>query len=436
MREHARSPDLVGRVLNALHIAARMLALIDEARPSRGGDPGIPGFQATYRDKIVAESAMLVLCAKGAANHDRRISECVDAVIGPIHRFARSEQVVSALCVDPGRALEHAVAHIILGRLGYPDEKLDQLLSLCHAGGAAVGPERLPHRQLEQQWLARLWGVADRPDHGERSLLVQSMLGRALDAFGSSRLDVYAFTHALMYATDFGDRCPRLPRKLSAIVLDAETALAFALDTDDLDLAAEVLLTWPMLGRPWSPTAVFAFRRLTAVADERGFLPGYNFVAAEYDELTGDEQRQYALVTSYHANYVMGFLCALALRRGGTPTVSVSADRRYRGAAAALIDLVGDAAETLPWRRQFDTLTPDEQDRVSPLLLATILRRAKNGGDMRLVQHALAVAVKRDLCGSPSAVQAAALLRRGQFLVRYFSERATERGSAAYVAVE
>ncbi|MFA8325705.1 DUF6895 family protein [Burkholderia ubonensis] len=267
MTDRSDSPDLAGRVLNALHIAARMLASTDEARPSRGDDPGIRGFQATYRDKIVAESAMLVLCAKGAAHHDRRISECIDAVIGPINRFARSEQVVSALCVDPGRALEHAVAHIILGRLGYPDAKLDQLLSLCHASGAAVGPERLPHRQLEQQWLARLWGGAHRPDHGERSILVQSMLGRTLDAFGSSRLDVYAFTHALMYATDFGDRRPRLPRKLSAIVLDAETALAFALDTDDLDLVAEVLLIWPMLGLPWSPTAVFAFRRLTAVAD-------------------------------------------------------------------------------------------------------------------------------------------------------------------------
>ncbi|PCE30627.1 DUF6895 family protein [Burkholderia ubonensis] len=436
MTDRLDSPDLVGRVLNALHIATQMLASIEEARPSHGDDPGTPGFQATYRDKIVAESAMLVLCAKGAANHDRRISECVDAVIGPINRFARSAHVASALCVDPGRALEHAVAHIILGRLGYPDATLDHLLSLCHAGGAVVGPERLPHRQLEQQWLARLWGVAHRPDRGERSLLVQSMLGRALDAFGSSRLDVYAFTHALMYATDFGDRRPRLPRKLSAIVLDAETALAFALDTDDLDLAAEVLLTWPMLGLPWSPAAVFAFRRLTAVADERGFLPGYNFVAAEYDKLTGDEQGQYALVTSYHANYVMGFLCSLALRRGGTPTDSVSADQRYRGAAAALIDLVDDAAETLSWRRQFDALTPDEQDRVSPLLLATLLRRAKNGGDLRLVQHALAVAVKYDLCCSPSAVQAAALLRRGQFLVHSFSDRATERGSAMDVAVE
>jgi hypothetical protein len=106
------------------------------------------------------------------------------------------------------------------------------------------------------------------------------MLGRPLDALGSTRFDVYAFTHAVMYATDLGTRRARLPRRFRDIKADAIAALAYSLDTADHDLTAEVLLTWPMLGLGWNPAATFAFRLLADAEDELGLpaLKGYSCV--------------------------------------------------------------------------------------------------------------------------------------------------------------
>ena len=64
------------------------------------------------------------------------------------------------------------------------------------------------------------------------------MLGRPMDALGSARLDIYAFTHAVMYASDLGERRIALPRPSPAIAADAEAALAYSLDSNDFDLTA------------------------------------------------------------------------------------------------------------------------------------------------------------------------------------------------------
>ena len=69
-----------------------------------------------------------------------------------------------------------------------------------------------------------------------------------------------------LYAADFGGRAVPLPRSAGELTADVEALLAACLEHDDLDLAAELLWTWPVLDLPWSPAATFAFvaRTLTA----------------------------------------------------------------------------------------------------------------------------------------------------------------------------
>ena len=304
----------------------------------------------------------------------------------------------------------------MLSRLGYPDQAVDRLLAESLAIGAGLGPERLPHRRLEQAWLARLWGAREQPGPDDPALLAESMLCRPMDALGSTRLDVYAFTHALMYATDLGRRRVAVPRPLPSVAADAEAALAHSLDADDFDLTAEVLLTWPMLGVAWSPSAAFAFRILADVEDSVGFLPGSRFDRARYLGLSGHEQSQYALATSYHTAYVMGFLCAAALGPDRAPPVEVPADESAPGAGAAVLRLVDRSGPTSCWRGPFAALTPGQQDAVAPLVLAILLRRARKACDLGLVRDALELAVAHDLVAGPAPAQAAALLRRSRAL--------------------
>jgi hypothetical protein len=178
---------------------------------------------------------------------------------------------------------DHAVAPVLLSRLGYPDAAVDRLLARALVMGADFGPERVHHRRPKREWPARVWPVGEARSHFNRSrkfsrLLAESMLGRPVDALGSSRLDFYAFTRAVMYASDLGRTQVALPRRSSDIASDAIAALAFSLDGDDFDLTAEVLSSWPMLRLAWSPCASFAFQVLANVQDELGFLPGFDSI--------------------------------------------------------------------------------------------------------------------------------------------------------------
>lgn len=405
--------ELLTRLTGCLEFA---LTFIESTRElDRCQTPGIDRtrIQTVLRDKIVAETAVLALCASAAAAAHSNIADLVAAIAKAIIPLARSSDVVSALCLDPGNSYEHAVSHVILTHLGFPDSYIDELLGQCLRDTRGSGPERMPHRILEQQWLARLNGDTTILDRHEESVLLCSMLGRPLDALRSSRMDVYGFTHAVMYASDFGLRRPRLPRPAAAVLADAETALAVALHMADWDLSAEALLAWPMLGLSWSSSATFAFELLIQVQREDRFLPGRSFDRSHYDRLRQDEKLQYLYTTSYHATYVMGMLCAVMLREQQSPLVGKPVQKKYGKANIALCKLIRSCAKPQRWLAEMDALLPATRwDSLAPLLLVIILREASAEADLSTVRCALEIAVEHKLATLPVAVQAASLLAR------------------------
>ena len=425
MRGRSEGPwdpsDLIRRVVNALDLARQAIGNIVEDAESIA-----PIKNGLVCEKVIAETAMLLLCVAPIRDLDERIATQLEAIATVLVPCARNQDVLAAICLDPGLARDHACAHALLSRLGYPDRGVDHLLSQSLAMDPDLGPERLPHRGLEQEWLARVWSIGEPPRRRHAALLADSFLGRPMDALGSARLDIYAFTHAVMYASDPGGRRIRLPRSASAIAADAVAALAYSLDANDFDPAAEVLLTWPMLRLTWHPAAAFAFRILAGVEDEVGFLPGSTFDRLRYEALDGEERSRSALATSYHSAYIMGFLCALALRPGRAPPAAVPPARRARGAGAALLHLVDADGPSRCWREPFCALAPRQQDSVAPLLLAIVLRRGRTTGNLGLVREALEIALAHDLVDGPAPRQAAALLRRSSALALATSPGAGE----------
>jgi len=408
---------LIRRVINALDVARRMVRAIDErASFDAANGSRTESADGLLRGKVVAETAMFLLCLQPILNLDERIRERVEVLANLLIPLARNSDVLAAICLDPGLAGDHAVAHAILSRLGFPDTDVDELLSVSLSIAPDFGPERLPHRVLEQAWLARVWGVFRPPTRRESTLVASSMLGRPLDALGATRLDIYAFTHALMYASDLGTRRIATTRSKAAIAADADAALAQSLDSNDFDLTAEVIMTWPMLGSRWSATATFAFGIIAEVEDSVGFLPGLTFDSTRYHAHTGDDRSRFALGTSYHTAYVMGYLCAVALREGCAPPAAVPPARRSRGAGAALVRLVTSESPASCWEDPINALAPRQQDAVASLLLTILFRRARIRGDLALVRHALEIALAFNLIDGPAPRQAAALLRRSTAL--------------------
>jgi hypothetical protein len=317
------------------------------------------------------------------------------------------------ICFEPALALDYAQAHACLVRMGHGDTAFDDLLRQALSAQASGSRERPPHRVLEQLWTAESCGLQSLVRSPPCDVLLsQSVLAGPPDLLSGSREDFYAFTHALMYVTDPDLSRKRLPRPQAEILSEANVLLARCLDEEDYDLAGEILLAWPAFGAPWSATATFAFRVLTYVEDEAGFLPSAGLRIERANALTGSDRANYVLATSYHTAYVMGLLCAACLRDGHSPPAEIcgaaaSADVRTFARATVSPD-----NERPHWTLVFNRLTESEQDSLAEFVMDVALQRAVRSRDLEAAMKVLTLAHENSMSDAPGWSQAAEYLLR------------------------
>jgi hypothetical protein len=254
-----------------------------------------------------------------------------------------------------------------------------------------------------------------------------------MDLINGTRDDIYAFTHAMMYVAGFGLQAARLPRRRAVILEEADAALARCLDDQDYDLSGEVLLSWPLTGKSWSASAAFAFRVLTGVEDQATFLPTPGTRLDELRALDGVERTRYLLATAYHTAYVMGLLCAAALRPGYAPPTTVPSDHRVPGAAKQLMQRLDGDGRFSHWCAHFQQLTEPEADALAIFLLNVALRRRVVRRDFGGVREILELAYELNLARIPSAGQSAEMLDR---CAAYARITASTGGSAPRSALD
>jgi hypothetical protein len=197
-----------------------------------------------------------------------------------------------------------------------------------------------------------------------------------LDLLWGTREDAYAHTHTFMYFTDFGYSGRLLPRSRSATLAESAGVLARSLLLDDYDLTAEVLMAWPLTSAPWTPAATFGFRVLKDFEDKVGFLPSRNGVPEKFDRLKGSERTKYALAATYHTAYIMGMLCALALRPGNAPPSEIAGPLAPAEVIDELLSIIPDADS--PWQQTFRQLRPVEANtRAVPIGHGSRLGRSR-----------------------------------------------------------
>ena len=200
-------------------------------------------------EKVVAETAMLIYAASASLSRPN-IASRVDHLAQVVAPHARSERVLVDIALHPALAFKFAVPHILLTKVGYPDAGFDDFLRSCASSQTRNAQDRPPSSSLERQWIRSLWNGLN-SDLGWRAKLRDSMLNWPVDILGGLRTDAYAFTHLIMYCTDFGFRSPRLPRSRPAVLTDVGSLLARYMDAEDYDLAGELLLAWLLMGAPW-----------------------------------------------------------------------------------------------------------------------------------------------------------------------------------------
>jgi len=417
-------PDLLRRIHQALHLAgcALQAAAAQDDRSLSHDTPspaGVDAVRPLSLAKVTAEAAMLVRCAAFLRHEDAALASALHRLARQIEPLARGEAVRVQLCRTPYRAPEFVAPHLYLCDIGHHDEGFDRFLRELLAGEAVGGTERLPNHTLECHWLEQIRTGAATRQPIDAELLARTCVALPLDVLGSSTADLYAFTHVVLYASDMGARVAPWPRPAGLLAAEADAALAAALDADNFDLAAELLWTWPMLGRPWGASARFAFELLAAVQDELGFLPGPQYVPQQATMRSEAQHEDLVLRTSYHATLVMGMLCAASLRRGqgpGTGTDDTAVDVHQLDGLLALLPA---SARSPRWLARQAALAPAQRCTLAPLVLNVLFRRTASTHDLPRLRLGLEAALAAGLADGPAVAQSLALLRRATALARW-----------------
>lgn len=392
------------RVQRALDFAEAAVALISSE--DHGLD--LKTLEAP-QDKVISETAMLLRAvlaippqiSKGLPQRARQLAAALEP-------WARHPRVKISLLLFPALALDYAAAHLTLKQAGISDENFDTLLELALQAQTAQARERLPHRELEQQWLLKLHRSTSALDS---ATLECTALWRTPDLLSGSRDDWYAFTHALLYATDFGHR-PLHPAPPVPPADMATSALCGPLDDDDFDLAGELLLTWPFLHVPWSPAAALTFQMMNRLEHDVGVVPSLSLDQLGYQHTPPEQRRHYVTATAYHTAFVMGLLCATLLR---APMPSASTDAAPLISQSLLDTFLAQlhAREKRPqWVQDFMAQPTAQQRACGSFLLDVLVRRAVRQLDLQEVRSLLAQSLHEGLPTTPLRAQAAGLLRR------------------------
>ncbi len=405
--------DLQRRLRHALEIADQAVQHLadsgysDSLQPENNFPP----------DKLLAETAFLLLAAAAAsptAELELQIARLAQRLIP----LARSNRVLFTLTLHPALALDYAHAHICLSRLGYPDPLFDKHLLRVLGSRVVFSRERVPYRMLELAWARQTWRSAvlcSGDSNDSRSL--DTILNHSIDIFGASAEDIYALTHAVMYLRDFNLSPQPLPRPRWILLAEAEGLLARAIDQHDYDIAAELLMAWPLTGKKWSSGASFAFAVLAHIEDEAGYLPAASTRLNRIERLRGAKRKRYVLATAYHTAYVMGILCAVALQPGRLPPATIRNSSCISGSVERISPFLADDSHTRHWAAPFARLSSEEQNALSPFLLSIALHRATSRRDFCMVGSLLKLASSLGLSDSPTCSQAAELLDRLSRLV-------------------
>lgn len=299
------------------HLHMRLAAALDYGRASVealvGVDPAT-GRERPESRKVLSETAVLLLVAARAddGRHGPAIAELAERLVAP----GRSAAVRLAVAASPSRAPWLGLAHAVLTKLGFPDPQFDNLLRQTLASPTAEACEREPHRILDARWMRSLLtgGVVSHAD-----VAPFGVLGKGLDLLTGSTNDGYALTHALFYATDFG-RLPLDPvRSLDDILDDVEGAVAVALDADDLDLTAELLMAPAILRSAWRPVLSLAWHVLDGIWEDAGVVPSPGLDVAGYRAAQGAERTRIVLRDTYHTMCAAGLLYGTLLATDRAP---------------------------------------------------------------------------------------------------------------------
>ncbi|MFI1167017.1 DUF6895 family protein [Streptomyces sp. NPDC020801] len=266
------------------------------------------------------------------------------AILEQVEDVASQPSYREMIARDETALLLYAGTYAALRLCGREDPEFRRIIQQSVDGGYAAVFERVPYRQLDLLHTLYLCGIEhDLP--AMDTVLPFTLLCRRPDVLKLADRDIYAITHTIFYATDFGRREPVWPRGYSpggaAEVLEALLVLAEA--RANADLVGELLCCLYCLGVNDSEAAERAWAFLESVQEDNGRVNGPEGIIHPGLDSGDDAFRHWA--EGYHTTIVTA-LAGLLQRsprrltrpRPNPPTAEVPLRAPLRGAVVWLCD--------------------------------------------------------------------------------------------------
>ncbi|CCK32793.1 hypothetical protein BN159_8415 [Streptomyces davaonensis JCM 4913] len=292
--------------------------------PERAEEAGV-----LFARKALVELALLVglRVRLDPSALDPDFSLLLDQVADVAGRASYRELVVR----DEGALLLYAGTYAALRLCGREDPDFHRAIEQAVSGGYAACFERIPYRQLDLLHTLELAGV----DHGlpmVDAVLPHTLLCADPSAFKLADRDIYAITHTVFYATDFGLRTPKWPDgfDLARTVGLLEALLVLCRRRGNADLVAELVCSLLCLGVHDSAEADRAWTFLADTQEVDGRVDGPDGVV--HPKLGEGNLEYQKWATGYHTTIVTALACLLArspvLTQRPRPTVPLPADNK------------------------------------------------------------------------------------------------------------
>ncbi|MEU6708644.1 DUF6895 family protein [Streptomyces wuyuanensis] len=245
-------------------IAARR-ALLDP----RGARPDT----VLFTRKALIETAFLA--GLRARLDDAPLTNDYAAILEQVEEAAREPSYQEMIARDESALLLYAGTYAALRLCGRDAPEFRRIIRQAVEGGYAATFERVPYRQLDLLHTLYLCEIEhDLPSMDD--VLPFSLLCRRPNVLKLADRDVYAITHTIFYATDFGLRDPAWPRGFhpgEAVEL-LEALLVLAEARTNADLVGELLCCLYCLGVTHSQAVDRAWEFLESVQDDNGRVNG------------------------------------------------------------------------------------------------------------------------------------------------------------------
>ncbi|MGY4991761.1 DUF6895 family protein [Streptomyces nigrescens] len=280
-------------------LAARR-TLIDPAEAAPG--------RVLFARKALIETAFLV------GLRARLDPEALDgdyaALLDQVEEIAARPSYRELIARDEAALLLYAGTYAALRLCGREDPEFRQLITQAAAGGYAAAFERIPYRQLDLLHTLELCDVPHTLPAVD-DVLPFTLLCNRPNVVKLTDRDIYALTHTLFYATDFGLREPRWPRDFDpdTVVELLEALLVLTLGQQNADLVGELLCCLLCLGVRDSEEGRRAWEFLTAVQEADGRVNGPPGVV--HPGLADGDEAYRHWATGYHTTIVAALAALL-----------------------------------------------------------------------------------------------------------------------------